>query len=719
MSEQRVHRAERIRATLQVLLDRAGLGGEMQTADVWSVVAEEWPLNSYEKQQTRPGGNPRGKQDWRWMSQDLTDAGWLVKSPDGQGRWRITDLGAQALADFPDADGFFREMQRHSAAERSRRREERKDALPRRWVEFDSRARKVTQAAEEFFDQAFKKGESVFSPGRPLWQPNVVDALRERWGAAAVISGSTFIDNLPHQLATASDDEVLLMAEVLTLQMLPIAGAMGQTSKTMRVQTVLGLMQRSVRLPRGIEEAFSGGSYNPGIGMQAQVHKSVSLILELAHAWLQLTEDEQEAALTDPLAWRELVLSLPGDPFPTQRYSLMYLAHPGFFGPVVATDDRRRIREAFIGEIVGVENDDLDVDLQHIVIELQTKAGAPVDLYSEAYAKDWKHEKVKEPEQDPVAAEPVQPESVSSRGFEAESLEVAIVGERLRFDEGWLRRVLAALHRRGQIILYGPPGTGKTYVAKALADLITADGGEVRRIQFHPSYTYEDFFAGYRPKTTAAGQLSFELTHGALWRVAETARANPDQPHVLLIDEINRANLSKVFGELYYLLEYRDEEIDVLYQGSGLDGEDKFALPPNVLIIGTMNTADRSIALLDSAMRRRFSFFELHPDAVPVAGILDRWAAETPQSLPVAELFAELNNSITERDDKIGPSHLLQEQDLSHADLEAIWEENLLPLLEERHLGTSVDIDARYGLKELLARVRMRLASNGSQDLTP
>ena len=259
------------------------------------------------------------------------------------------------------------------------------------------------------------------------------------------------------------------------------------------------------------------------------------------------------------------------------------------------------------------------------------------------------------------------------------------------------------------MILYGPPGTGKTFVAKALTDAITRRPDAARRIQFHPSYTYEDFFAGYRPREKN-GQLVFELAKGPLSRIAEDARRDPDVAHVLLIDEINRANLSKVFGELYYLLEYRDEAIDLLYAGSGIDGGDTFSLPKNVLIIGTMNTADRSIALLDSAMRRRFSFFELHPDVAPVAGILDRWVKDHPQSFALPAWFAELNARIREREDRIGPSYLLRPENLTANDLAAIWTENLLPLLEERHLGTGVDVASRFALNSLLSALQLGAA---------
>ncbi|MEN0015583.1 MAG: AAA family ATPase, partial [Solirubrobacteraceae bacterium] len=123
----------------------------------------------------------------------------------------------------------------------------------------------------------------------------------------------------------------------------------------------------------------------------------------------------------------------------------------------------------------------------------------------------------------------------------------------------WLQETIDALARKRQLILYGPPGTGKTYVAQALARHLTEGGGGHRLLQFHPSYAYEDFVEGYRPRSGENGALAYDLVAGPFKAIAEEARVDPDHPYVLIIDEINRGNLAKVFGELYFLLEYRDE----------------------------------------------------------------------------------------------------------------------------------------------------------------
>ncbi|HEX5541572.1 MAG TPA: AAA family ATPase [Micromonospora sp.] len=137
---------------------------------------------------------------------------------------------------------------------------------------------------------------------------------------------------------------------------------------------------------------------------------------------------------------------------------------------------------------------------------------------------------------------------------------------------------------------------GKTYLAQKLAKRLP-EPHAVKLIQFHPSYTYEDFFEGFRPESGDDGTLRFKLTSGPLRKLADDAREHPSIAYLLIIDEINRGNLAKIFGELYFLFEYRDERIRLQYS------PEEFTLPTNLYLIGTMNTADRSIALVDAAMR--------------------------------------------------------------------------------------------------------------------
>lgn len=261
----------------------------------------------------------------------------------------------------------------------------------------------------------------------------------------------------------------------------------------------------------------------------------------------------------------------------------------------------------------------------------------------------------------------------------------------------WLQRVTRLMERRKALILFGPPGTGKTYVAQELAQHWT-EPGNTDIVQFHPSVAYEDFVAGYRP-VDRDGQVVFELRQGPFMRLTEQARDNPGIPHVLIIDEINRANLAKVFGELYFLLEYRDRAMTPLYTD---DTNRKFRLPDNVYVIGTMNTADRSIALVDAAMRRRFAFVSMHADEEPVNGVLRLWLADNGHDPYAADLLDELNRRIPDRDFRIGPSYLMKPWVHTDDDgLADVWDTDLLPLLAEHHAGENIDIGARYGLAAL------------------
>lgn len=255
------------------------------------------------------------------------------------------------------------------------------------------------------------------------------------------------------------------------------------------------------------------------------------------------------------------------------------------------------------------------------------------------------------------------------------------LAKELMFPVKFLERVEKLLEDKRQVIFQGPPGTGKTYTAKKLAACLAESEERVRLVQFHPSYAYEDFVQGYRPKLID-GQPGFELKDGPLLDMAKMA-GDSEQKHFLVIDEINRGNLAKVFGELYFLLEYRGEEMRLQYSESG----ETFAMPPNLYIIGTMNTADRSIALVDLALRRRFYFVEFHPDEWPVEGLLHRWLeANNPDMEWAADIVDRANKLLADREAAIGPSYLMKEGlDAEMARL--IWKHNVLPYVEEHLYG--------------------------------
>lgn len=265
------------------------------------------------------------------------------------------------------------------------------------------------------------------------------------------------------------------------------------------------------------------------------------------------------------------------------------------------------------------------------------------------------------------------------------------LAERLLIDTKFLQDIVELLEDKGQVILYGPPGTGKTYLARELARALAPEESCRMLVQFHPSTSYEDFFEGYRPAGTGDdGGIRYELTPGPLARMAQRAAASPDDQHVMIIDEINRGNLPRVLGELLFLLEYRDESVQTLYRP-----EEPFSLPDNLWFIGTMNTADRSIALVDAALRRRFHFVPFFPDSGPMAGLLDRWLAREEEPAWIGHLVNKVNGELKKELEGshllLGPSHFMKKYgsspDEQRERLRRIWEYNIEPFIEDQFFG--------------------------------
>ena len=263
-------------------------------------------------------------------------------------------------------------------------------------------------------------------------------------------------------------------------------------------------------------------------------------------------------------------------------------------------------------------------------------------------------------------------------------------------DSAWLHELLISLNERKQVVLEGPPGTGKTYLVLKLLEACGVVENQSALVQFHPTYSYEDFVEGFRPTATDSGSgATLTVTPGPLKRLADEARNAPSKPFVLVIDEINRANIAKVFGELYFLLEYRDREIELLYSAG-----ERFSLPENLFIIGTMNTADRSIALLDAALRRRFVFLSMDTAESSLTGVLKAWCDAKGQPAGLAQLRDRINKEMGVRglDASLafGPSYYMR-GGLNEPDgLGRLWRRELRPMLLEHHYGDHDKVDGWY-----------------------
>lgn len=243
--------------------------------------------------------------------------------------------------------------------------------------------------------------------------------------------------------------------------------------------------------------------------------------------------------------------------------------------------------------------------------------------------------------------------------------------EETGFKKELLQYWIAAIDRKMQAVFYGPPGTGKTFLTQRIARYITGGTeGFVEFIQFHPAYTYEEFMQGIRPDTDKNGTIRFEMKPGRFLEFCKEAKKR-NGPCVLIIDEINRANLSRVFGELMFLLEYREEKIP-------LAGGKRFSIPENVRIIGTMNTADRSIALVDFALRRRFAFLELKPE---YDILLDFHTRNSFNASGLVSVLKEINAKINDKNYHLGISFFME---INLPDtIQAIWQMEIETYLEE------------------------------------
>ncbi|MGE0219267.1 AAA family ATPase [Mycolicibacterium sp.] len=708
----------------------------------------------------------------------------------------------------------------------------------------------VEKIGRRLIDSGLGKDDSLLTPGAPIWTAEHLEELTRDYVDRPDLGPGGFFEKLEQQLSDTSPGAIQLFAEVLILNMLPITNLSG-VLKVKQVRTVLDMSNVHVELPEDVEAALLGGGvYHGGPAFGGGRRMQIGYLVELARHFKSLPEQRRVDALAEPLIFRDEVDAVPTGQA-VQRMSLLYLAFPYFYLPVISTAHRKAMRDGLAPEYLGETSGDLDTDLNQIYEAIMETEGGPVDLYAREWLDRWhqppktikptdqvKHawkvhgSNVKGQDMVPIwrakqsvslAASLLRPvetditrdelkafvdEDYRSSGYAArqekfdeffaflkrmhpgdlvvtvsqgdvhfgiatgeanfvpssdgrsnlrrsvkwyphpcrvadlpgdvavrlnaqgEVLDLsqhldtlialaerrpqkppsgevhlpdatAELAQQLHVGVDWLQDCVELLRDRRQLIFYGPPGTGKTYIAQKLARHVT-DEANIKFVQFHPAYSYEDFFEGFRPQGEAGGQIGFTLKAGPLRSLVDKAVDNPDAVFVLIIDEINRGNLPKIFGELYFLLEYRDQAIDLMYSS---DSAEPFSLPKNIYVIGTMNTADRSIALVDAALRRRFAFLPLHPSGAPTNGILRSWLAAKGYPMTLADLHDELNKRISDTDFQIGPSYFMRDRiagDLTGAALKLMWRTDILPLLEEHHYGDrGVDVQARYGLDAL------------------
>ena len=538
---------------------------------------------------------------------------------------------------------------------------------------------RVYEAAQLWVDRALRSDDSLFAPGRQIWSIPLLGELHERFLNHPDESGDSFEEKLQRQLKGSPADAYQLMGEVLYFYFL-IVSTKDSTRERQVIDNVLKWSESPVAIPPDLIAGLTPGIANPGQIFHTQRHYQVGFLIEFVEQWKNEDAAHQEALLQDPWAFKEFLMGIELksrmfvdhlDAPQVQREAVLHLVFPDTFEAIVSADHKAQIAKTF-GRGITVPENDVDRILGRIRLRLEARYGlSNQPFYIPEIRRHWDPPSESDPWSELVQRDPWSQSNVAE-----------LAGS-LLWDPGHLEKIVNGLKDKRQAIFQGPPGTGKTFVARRIAEWCIEHGGDYRIVQFHPAYSYEDFVEGYRPAILDGGHAGFELKKGPLRQMAEQAEANPDATFILVIDEINRGNVARILGELYFLLEYRDERVTLQYSN------EPFSLPQNLWFIGTMNTTDRSIALVDAALRRRFYFFGFFPDALPVEGLLSRWLEKNvPDWKWVSDLVDLANRKLEDRHLGIGPSHFMKEDPPLNEDrVRFIWEHAVIPYIEEQCFG--------------------------------
>ncbi len=688
-------------------------GGPLAPKDALTHVTSRVPLNPQELSRNA-SGYPRYETYLRFASTWGSAIGWMAK----RGGWSITEAGVEALAEFA-GDEFASELTRRYRLYRKQKQQTPSGYGDPRWAEVVT-ALGCVEAGwwTTYGDLATLTKLSAQSVGKFLGAEKVTNAHR------VLRSDGTISPDFHWPEPDRSDDpRQVLEGEGLRFD------ESGRADPDQRI-TAEDLAEQLTAL--GIDSAAESPGRRAWLVRGSSVDGH-----DLVPVWLQKGSTSLAAAslreIDPPIPLADLKTAVEHD---YQHKS--YAVREGKVAEFDAFCNRMRVDDyllttsqgkTYLGQVTGDATYTLSSDrrsnLRRKVEWLNTTRPVPFsNLPQPLPAKLHSQADVVELTNEIAAIEQL----LATLGVVARPPDAATVRE-LRFpevdqnlatqlliDQAWLQQQADLLWERKQLIFYGPPGTGKTYLARKLAEHL-CEPNAMKFVQFHPSYTYEDFFEGFRPTQRADGALTFKLEPGPFRLLVEAARQHPSDPHILIVDEINRANLSKVFGELYFLLEYREYPIGLLYSP-----EAEFIMPPNVFVIGTMNTTDRSLGLIDAAMRRRFAFVELHPSRPPTAGLLAAWLDRliedegVEHNLDAPALLDALNARIDDHELALGPSYLMRPQIYRSKDgLVRAWETSILPLMADYHCAAPPAALGKYGLDVLRAAAMQQSAPGDIQ----
>lgn len=502
-----------------------------------------------------------------------------------------------------------------------------------RYSEYDTN--KIYQAADVFRTSCFLRDGSLLFEDASVWRPDILDRLHKVFVAAPDEGDRSFIVKFKDQISQAGQDVIRLAAELLCVYFL-FPSNVGGTRKRQVVNEVLGWADDALPEAHLVSGAFSHGIGSGGQGYNTRRPFEIAFLIELAIAWKRLPPDQQAEVAADPWRFQAFVDSIEDAESKQLRHMLLHLLFPDHFERIASGNHKRRVIKAFSGLVDGGSEDE---DRAILAIRRELEKLLPIkqlDFYWSPLVEAWYDD--------------------SEGASEGAPLEI--------------------IQHKKQIVLYGPPGTGKTFRAKKLAERVIRSAalsqmGPVRyfqsqpaieaairenahRLQLHPAYSYEDFIRALHISNGG----STEYRAGYLPRLIEDIEQKPRSerlPHVLILDEMNRTDLSRMLGECFSLLEDRNQTIE-LPARDGDGAAMKLRIPDDLFVIGTMNLIDQSIEQIDFALRRRFLWLLCPFDAEALVGAAEAkwrdlksdldWDRIEPDFRKLASAAAALNREI-------------------------------------------------------------------------